>query len=268
MSKCRPSRSPRAKLPSSISPLAELSISVQGAATGYKASYESVVLPALRARGINRLDGFILGQSTANHIGAAIDVEEDFTPRQVADSPLTDRSTAHRDFHHWLADHHTTAMDFSRGATLEISSSAKLHVLYPPADLNTSLADDKAMVMLLECDGARILFMAGSGAFTERWLLEHEPGLRCDILVKNQHGSGASGTPDFLAAVHPKVIVASVAEFPPTSHLDEAWASDVKKRGIALFREDQTGSVEIDLRRDHFEVTPFLGGQTFLSNNR
>ena len=234
---------------------------------GSKASYESIVLPALRSRGINRLDDFILAQSTANHIGAAIDVENDFTPRQIADSPLTDHSKAHRDFHYWLSDHQTTAINFSRGTTTEISSAAKLRVLYPPADLNTSLADDKALVILLECNGTRILFMSGSGAFTEHWLLEHEPALHCDILVKNQH-SGPSGTPDFLAAVHPKVIVASVAEFPPTSHLDEAWAADVKKNGITLFREDQTGSVEIDLHRDHFEVIPFLGGQTFLSNSR
>ncbi|MGB8352895.1 MAG: ComEC/Rec2 family competence protein [Chthoniobacteraceae bacterium] len=233
---------------------------------GSKASYESIILPALCSRGVNRLDGFILAQSTANHIGAAIDVEDDFAPRLTADSPLTDHSKAHRDFHHWLSDHHTAAINFSRGATTEISRTAKLRILYPPADLNTSLADDKALVILLECDGTRILFISGSGVFTERWLLEHEPALHCDILVKNQH-SGPSGTPDFLAAVQPKVIIASVAAFPPTSHLDEAWAGDIKKNGIALFREDQTGSVEIDLDHNHVKVTPFLGGGSWSNSD-
>ena len=48
------------------------------------------------------------------------------------------------------------------------------------------------------CLGRRVLFTSDSGYATEQWLLENEPDLRADILVKGQHGKDLSGTPGFL----------------------------------------------------------------------
>ncbi len=54
--------------------------------------YDRVLLPYLRARGVNRLEGLILTHADAAHIGGASGVLLDFQPRQLlgalADRPL------------------------------------------------------------------------------------------------------------------------------------------------------------------------------------
>ena len=111
--------------------------------------------------------------------------------------------------------------------------------------------------------------MSDSGFFTERWLLDHErENLHSDILMKGQHATDLSGTPDFLAAVQPRVVVASGTNFPPSEQINEAWARDVAARGMALFRQDKTGAVQIKIFPGEWEARAFLGGQVFTNRTR
>jgi competence protein ComEC len=146
-----------------------------------------------------------------------------------------------------------------RGDAVDLSPVARIRVLYPPPDSTARVADDKTLVLRLECAGCRVLFMSGGGTFTERWLLDNEPDLRCDILVKSPH---SDETMDFADAAQPKVIICSSSDY-AAGHIDEAWAAGVAARGIGLFREDETGAVDVKLDSGHFTVKSFLGEQTF-----
>jgi beta-lactamase superfamily II metal-dependent hydrolase len=147
-----------------------------------------------------------------------------------------------------------------RGDSLDISPATKVRVIYPPPDSAARLADDKTLVMRLECAGCRVLFMSGCGALAEQWLLKNEPDLRCDILVKSPH---SDETPDLLNAAQPKVVICSCSTFAAAGRIDEAWAADATARGIRLFRQDQTGAVNVKLDAGKFTVTAFMGGRIF-----
>jgi beta-lactamase superfamily II metal-dependent hydrolase len=140
-------------------------------------------------------------------------------------------------------------------------------VLFPPAGWEKSAADDKALVLLLEAGGERALFTFDSGFSTEEWLLQNEPELHADLLVKGQHGKDLSGTPDFLARVHPRVVICAPPRLGASTNLDE-WAEDVRERGIELFRQDQTGAVQVTIRPGTLRADGFVNGQTFRSRAR
>lgn len=237
---------------------------------GNQFAYESAVRPYLRSRGVNRLDGLGLSHGSAAFIGAIKLVADDFRPAQTVESALADHSRARNEFHRWLANRHVEKIDARRGSMVKISDIATIRVLYPPPDISVRASDDKALVLRLDCAGARVLFVSSSGFLTERWLLDRGQNflLRSDILVKNQNGADISGTPDFINAVKPKVIVCSAADFPASARIEEAWGRDVVARGIRLFRQDETGAVRIELGRDEFTVRSFIGGQTFRGNSR
>lgn len=231
-------------------------------------AYSQIVLPSLRARGVNRLDGFVLTHGDSHHIGGAQSLLDDFRPRAVIDSPLADRSSTRRSFQQKLAECSRAGRICSRGDRLEIGSGASFRVLFPPAALQRSLADDKCLVLLLECDGVRVLFTADSGFPTERWLLENEPDLRADVLVKGQHSRELSARPEFLARVQPQAIVCSALDFNGrTSDLD-AWEATASSSGAAVFRQDKTGYVTIAIRDGSAELHGYLNGQTFRSRAR
>ncbi len=233
-------------------------------------AYERVVLPYLRGRGVDWLDGFALTHGDAGHVGGGVALLGDFAPRIVADSALKDRAPSRRALHAALALRGEGKCILQRGDALHVSPAATLRVLFPPPGWQRSLADDKALVLRLEYAGLRVLFMSDSGFATESWLVAHEPDLRADVVVKGQHARDVSGTLDFLLKVQPRAVVCAVAEFGATGTDLDAWTAALQRRGIEVFRQDRTGAVRLEWRRSGGELRlrSYLGDQTFRSRTR
>ncbi len=111
----------------------------------------------------------------------------------------------------------------------------------------------------------RVLLVSDSGEATERLLFTSDADLRSDILIKGQHHSGVSGSPEFLERVRPIAIVASSVAFPQNESVKEEWEAAVAARQIKLFRQDRTGAVTLRFFRDHWEAKPYLEEETFRS---
>jgi len=231
--------------------------------TGSRIEYETVLRPFLRMRGVNRLDGMIVTRGSAANIGGAVAALKEFQPAVVVDSPVRDRSATHAGLFSALEAARMGKGIYERGDLLPLSPGITARVLFPPAGLQARVLDDKAMVLQIQSRGARLLLMSGAGYLTEQWLLENEPGLKSDILIKSHHSSDLSGTPDFLEAVHPAVVICGESGFPGSAGLSEAWVRDVAARGIVLFRQDATGAVRVEVSGEGFTVRSFLGGQVF-----
>ena len=87
-------------------------------------------------------------------------------------------------------------------------------------------------------------------------------------MVKGQHHSGISGSPEFIDAVRPRVIIATSRSFPNSERITEEWAEMVRVRGIKLFRQDESGAVELKFFREGWEARSYLTGDTFRSPSR
>jgi len=92
--------------------------------------------------------------------------------------------------------------------------------------------------------------------------------LRSDIIVKGQHHSGYSGSEGFLNAARPRLIIATSCDFPEQERISDTWAEDLQRRGIKLFRQDQTGAVVLRFGRDSWEAQSYLTGEIFRSANQ
>jgi len=228
---------------------------------------DSITLPYLRSRGVNRLDALLLTHGDTLHIGAAAALAGDVRPRMILDSAVKDRSSTRRKLHADLAAQ-GRGFAFARRGDEFALGSGRLRVLFPPPGWQRDLADDKALVLLLECEGRRVLFTSDAGFSTEQWLLENEPALRADVLVKGQHHGGDSGAPDLLQRVQPGAIVASALDYGARPEQLDRWCADCKRRGIAVFRQDECGAVMVAIRDGAIEMRGFVNGQSFRSRAR
>lgn len=236
---------------------------------GGERDFKRVLRGYLRSRGINRLDGLLLTHGDATHIGGAGAVLGAFQPRQLVDSPSPDRSTVHRKLISQCAEHSIPRTLVGAGDELRLSPHVTARILFPIPDSRARMADDQALVVQLTLPGnTRVLFMSDSGRSTEQALLARRVDLRSDLLIKGQHHSGVSGSPEFLAAVLPQAIIASARESAENQRIKEDWAEMVKGRGIKLLRQDKTGAVRVRFFHDHWEATSFLPGETFRSTSR
>ena len=113
-----------------------------------------------------------------------------------------------------------------------------------------------------------VLFMSDNGAETEATLLSNGSDLQSEILVKGQHHSGISGSAPFLDAVRPRLIIATSNEFPEKERISERWAEQLRARGIRLFRQDETGAVELHFSNQQWSARSYVTGEVFRSVSR
>ena len=215
---------------------------------GHLRDYERTVLPYLRSRGVNRLDGLILSHGDSSHIGGAVPLIADFLPLWIGDTPFLDRSSSRREFHEEIAARRFGRRIFKRGDEVFLSPGVKLRVLYPPPEILRNSSDDKALVCSVEADGLRVLLMSDAGFFTEQWLLANEADLRADVLIMGWHDKDFSGTPDFLSKVQPRSVVCSEPPFGTTPEKFATWATPLGQKCVRIFPQQKCGAVQIELR--------------------
>ena len=67
-----------------------------------------------------------------------------------------------------------------------------------------------------------------------------------------------SGTDEFLDAVQPVEVVQAVGA-EPKRYLEPDLRERLRRRGIRLYRTDETGAVTIRLRETGYEIQTYLG---------
>src|SRR6058998_247063 len=213
---------------------------------GNDRSYERVVREYLHWAGVNRLSGLVLTHGDALHLGGTAQLLDDFPRVRVLDNPTPDRSTIHRRLRRLFQERGIKPAALAAGDSFRLSREVTAQVLFPPRSFSSPVADDQAYVIrVLVGSAASILFMSDAGIKTEQALLASHSDLRSDIVVKGQHHSGESGSEAFLDAAQPRLIIATSRDFPDHERISDTWAEELQKRGIKLFRQDETGAVTL-----------------------
>src|SRR5438552_685482 len=235
---------------------------------GSERSYQQVVREYLHCAGVNRLDGLLLTHGDALHLGGVTQLVDDFPRIRVVDNPAPDRSTIHRRLQRLFQERGIKPDALSAGDIFRLSPDVTAQILFPPRIFSSLIADDQAYVIRVSVGpAASILFISDSGIQTEDALLASDSNLRNDIIIKGQHHSGQSGSGAFLDATRPRLIIATSRDFPVHERISDAWAEKLQRRGIKLFRQDETGAVTLRFRRDSWEAQSYVTGEIFRSAN-
>jgi beta-lactamase superfamily II metal-dependent hydrolase len=236
---------------------------------GSDSDYERVMREYLHSTGVNRLDGLLLTHGDSMHIGGAIRIASEYHPRLIIDNPLPDRSIVHRRVRSYLQQVAFVTKQLAASDSFAVNPEITAHVLYPARLSLPAMVDDQSLVVQLDVGrSVRVLFMSDSGAATEKILLGSGVDLRSDILIKGQHHSAESGTAAFLDAVRPRLIIASGLSFPENERIKDDWADEVKRRGIRLFRQDETGAILLRFHPNEWQARAYITGETFRSSTR
>ncbi len=231
-------------------------------------TYPRVVREYLHWAGVNRLSGVLLSHGDANHIGGTAQLLQDFPRTRFLDNPSPDRSAVHKKFQRLFREHGFKPGHLIAGDSFRLSHNVTADVLFPPKNFSSPIADDQAYVVrVLVGPATSILFMSDTGVNTEQQLLAQHLDLRTDIIVKGQNYSGESGSDAFLDAVQPRLIIATSRDFPNYERLSDAWMENLRKRGIKLLRQDETGAVILRFRQASWEAESYFTGEIFRSSS-
>jgi competence protein ComEC len=228
--------------------------------TGNAFAFRTVVHPGLQFHGVKRLDGLILSHGDHAHAGGAADALALGVAREIVASDVPSRSPAYRKA---LESPGIPVREAVRGAVIPLDEHTTVRILFPPADWQSTRADDQCLVARIEHRGRRLLVVNDAGFLTEKWLLANEADLACDVLVKGHHAADSSGSPEFLAAAKPGAIVCASAGFPAAARVPDEWRAEVEARGVTVFDQSETGAVEIESTGESVVARPYLGGPSW-----
>ena len=235
--------------------------------SGGKFEAQDILRPWLRSHGRNSPDAFVISHGDARHIGGASGLISGREDILVIDSPVDDRSSSRERLHRDLEAAGIPKSLYRAGDSLALPNGSTLHILHPPAGLQRNEADDKVLVARLDSGLTRVLFLSDAGLATQQWLLKNaRTDLRANIVVAGRHRSRVPIDLSFLEAVNPSLVISTVSTFPANEPMDEDWARLVRNRGIRLFRQDQTGAVQLQILPRQFRATGFVDGQEFIAS--
>lgn len=193
-----------------------------GTANGQNAG-DRVLIPALRQLGVHRLDQLLISHDARDHAGGLPAMLAAFpgTPIQ-AGQPLSVLSAKPCiDGAEWVWD----------GVRFQTLQAAAVRT-----------ANDHSCVLRVVSAHGSVLLTGDIEAGAERDLLARH-SLDATVLVVPHHGSKTSSTPEFLAAVSPKIAVASVGAFNPFGHPAPPVRERYAARGVDWYQTDHAGAV-------------------------
>ncbi|MFZ2542406.1 MAG: DNA internalization-related competence protein ComEC/Rec2 [Gallionella sp.] len=226
-----------------------------------------ILIPALRALGINRLDGLILTHDDIDHTGGAASVMQaipvgwlssslpDGHPliKQLAIRPgqkitqVMAQQAANKqscmDGQSWLWD----------GINFEIMHPARNSI-----DKRIRNDNDLGCVLRISIGDQHILLAADIERQSElRLLKEHADKLPAALLVAPHHGSKTSSTAEFVSAVSPEYAVFTVGYRNRYGHPKQEVMQRYADNGAQLLRSDTDGAILVEMNAQGLQINSY-----------
>jgi competence protein ComEC len=207
-----------------------------------------IVLPYLRAAGVQSLDGIIVSHEDNDHAGGALSVL-DGVPVDWLLSSLPD---GHPIVGH--AAQSTRPLRCVAGQRWQWDG-VRFEVLHPaPAAYDIARkGNDRGCVLKASAGGQSLLIAADIEARAEREILARDRGaLGALVLIAPHHGSRTSSTPAFVEAVKPAWTVFTVGYRNRFGHPKPDIVERYRTQGSALVRTDEGGAIRFVFGADRF----------------
>lgn len=191
---------------------------------------EAVVVPALHALGIDRLDRLMVSHADNDHAGGALAVAEAFPDAsryagEPARMPLPMQPCRAGQAWHW--------------------DGVEFRVLSPGPQA-TGRRNDRSCVLAVDGAGGRLLLTGDISSQMEPAVAAAVGLRRRTVLVVPHHGSRYSSDPAFIAAIAPRVALVSAGWHNRFGHPHPLVLARYAQAGVPLLNTATLGAIEID----------------------
>ena len=211
----------------------------------------------LRKRGIGQLEALILTHGDADHIGGAFDILKNVFVSELWCAPFLSSSRLYRELLGEAAKRNVRIRRLEQGDHGFLGGGVEWEVLSPSGDMVRRRADEGSLVIRIVRGSAAVLFMGGADSAVESAILRRPIEPVADILVVGNHGAAGTCSASFLVAVDPSSAIISVGADNAEGQPDRGVLSRLADRGIAVWRTDESGTLQITFDRGVVPGVPY-----------
>lgn len=209
-----------------------------------------VILPYLKARGIEKLDAMMVSHSDNDHSGGALSLLKAIDVGYVSSSLPEDHEIVHRARRHERCEQ---GMSWTW-------DQVKFELLYPtPEQYEKKKAkpNHRSCTLKITLGGHAILLPGDIESAQEAELTKQvAERLRATVLFAPHHGSGTSSTPAFLETVRPQLAIFQLGYRNRYRHPKEEVYRRYGEFGIRRLRTDASGAITLRFGK-HMEVSEY-----------
>lgn len=218
-----------------------LLIDAGGAATGEFDTGEAIVAPFLRSRKILKVDFLLVSHPRIDHYGGMGTIVAEFSPREFWSGPSKGQAARFEDLHDALAKAEIARAILHDREPCRLIDRVKFCVLSPPIDKT----DDASVALRLEYGELKYLFSGDIDRREEKALAQKAEDLRAAVIKVPRHGAATASTPEFIAAVAPKLAVISAGARSRAEAQREQVAERYRAFGAAVLRTYDDGAITV-----------------------
>jgi competence protein ComEC len=224
---------------------------------------ERIVMPALWALGVRRVDWVAFTHADLDHIGGVAAVVHQFHPREIWEGVPVPRDDLRTVLHIDAGRQRAIWRALRQGDRWEIGG-ASLEVLHPPAPdwERQRVRNDDSLVFRVRYGELDVLLTGDISQVIEAELpvaSDDRGGVR--VLKVAHHGSRGSSSPRLLERYRPWVAVVSAGRNNAFGHPAPEVVQRLNDVGAKTFRTDRDGAVAIESAGDAVQFQTWAGGQ-------
>ncbi len=218
-----------------------------------------IVVPALAALGVSKLDLVIVTHADSDHRGGIPAVLRRFPVDRIWLPAGSREDPAFSKVRETAARQGTAIEERSAEPQPLRVGSASLEVLWPPTGYKAPTRNAGSLVVRVEVAGHRLLFPGDLPRAQEAELLKRPTDLRADLMAVGHHGSRTSSSGRWLTAIDPSWAVVSAPLDSPFGVPHDEVVRGLAERGIPMAWTGRDGALAAELvppfRRWHFTRT-------------
>jgi competence protein ComEC len=221
---------------------------------------DRVIGPALRARGLGRLDYLAITHGDPDHIGGAASLVRDFSPGEVWDGVFVNNHEPSAKLKELVSKRRSAWRALQQGDRLDLGD-VELRVHHPPLPAweRQKVRNDDSLVIEVRYGQVSMLLTGDIGREVEQALIPTLDLLPIVVLKSPHHGSGTSSSQEFVNALKPRIVVISCGRANPYGHPLPYVIDRYRTAGSQIFRTDRDGQIELITNGQDVEVHTFSG---------
>jgi competence protein ComEC len=220
---------------------------------------DRVIGPALRARGISRLDYLAITHGDPDHIGGSASLVRDFTPMEIWYGVFVNNHQPTVMLQEAASHTRSTWRWLQRGDRLDLGG-VELRVHHPPQPdwERQKVRNDDSLVMELRFGKVSILLTGDISREIEHALMPTLDLLPTVVLKSPHHGSGTSSSAEFVEAIRPHIVLIGVGRANPYGHPVPHVLERYTDAGAKVLRTDHLGQIDLVTDGETVSATAFV----------
>lgn len=220
-----------------------------------------VVVPFLRAQGINRVDALLLTHPDEDHIGGAETVLEREPVGRLLVSGIPGDSATYARVLEEARARGVPIVRLAHGQSLDFGDGVVGEVLNP-SGAGEPTHNNGSLVVRLRYGGTSALLTGDAELGAEEEMERTVGDLHADLLKVGHHGSRTSTSEGFLDAVQPRAALVSVGRHNLFGHPSPVVLDRLAAHHIPVLRTDQDGAITAISDGSAFHITTAVRPRT------